>query len=32
MAADLRTTDTPAGLGAHELVLLHGQPDPLVPG
>ena len=26
MAADLRTTDTPAGLGAHELVLLHGQP------
>ena len=26
MAANLRTTDTPAGLGAHELVLLHGQP------
>jgi len=26
MAADLPTTDTPAGLGAHELVLLHGQP------
>ncbi len=26
MAADLRTTDTPAGLGTHELVLLHGQP------
>jgi pimeloyl-ACP methyl ester carboxylesterase/uncharacterized membrane protein YbhN (UPF0104 family) len=26
MAADLRTTDTPAGLRAHELVLLHGQP------
>ena len=26
MTADLRTTDTPAGLGAHELVLLHGQP------
>jgi pimeloyl-ACP methyl ester carboxylesterase len=26
MAADLRTTDTPARLGAHELVLLHGQP------
>jgi len=26
MAADGRTTDTPARLGAHELVLLHGQP------
>ena len=26
MAANLRTTDTPARLGAHELVLLHGQP------
>jgi pimeloyl-ACP methyl ester carboxylesterase/uncharacterized membrane protein YbhN (UPF0104 family) len=26
MAADLGTTDTPAGLRAHELVLLHGQP------
>jgi len=26
MVANLRTTDTPAGLGAHELVLLHGQP------
>ena len=26
MAANLCTTDTPAGLGAHELVLLHGQP------
>ena len=26
MAADLDTTDTPAGLRAHELVLLHGQP------
>ncbi len=26
MATDLDTTDTPAGLGAHELVLLHGQP------
>ena len=24
--ANLRTTDTPARLGAHELVLLHGQP------
>jgi len=26
MAADLGTTDPPAGLRAHELVLLHGQP------
>ncbi len=26
MPADGRTTHTPAGLGAHELVLLHGQP------
>jgi pimeloyl-ACP methyl ester carboxylesterase len=26
MAANPRTTDSPAGLGAHELVLLHGQP------
>jgi pimeloyl-ACP methyl ester carboxylesterase len=26
MAASLRTADAPAGLGAHELVLLHGQP------
>ena len=26
MAADAGTTDTPAGLGTHELVLLHGQP------
>jgi pimeloyl-ACP methyl ester carboxylesterase/uncharacterized membrane protein YbhN (UPF0104 family) len=26
MAANLHTTDTPARLGAHELVLLHGQP------
>ena len=26
MTADTRTTDRPAGLGAHELVLLHGQP------
>jgi len=26
MAADLPTTDTPAGLGTNELVLLHGQP------
>jgi uncharacterized membrane protein YbhN (UPF0104 family)/alpha-beta hydrolase superfamily lysophospholipase len=26
LAADPRTIDTPAGLGAHELVLLHGQP------
>jgi pimeloyl-ACP methyl ester carboxylesterase len=26
MAADLETTDLPATLGAHELVLLHGQP------
>jgi pimeloyl-ACP methyl ester carboxylesterase len=26
MAADVGTTDTPAGLRAHELVLLHGQP------
>ena len=26
MAANLRTTDTPARLGAHELLLLHGQP------
>jgi pimeloyl-ACP methyl ester carboxylesterase len=26
MAANLRTTDTPARLAAHELVLLHGQP------
>src|ERR1700691_3421404 len=25
-AADVGTTDTPAGLRAHELVLLHGQP------
>jgi pimeloyl-ACP methyl ester carboxylesterase len=26
MAADTRTTDGPARLAAHELVLLHGQP------
>ena len=26
MTANPRTTDTPAGPGAHELVLLHGQP------
>ena len=26
MTADTKTTDRPAGLGAHELVLLHGQP------
>jgi pimeloyl-ACP methyl ester carboxylesterase len=26
MAADVGTTETPAGLRAHELVLLHGQP------
>ena len=26
MAADVGTTDTPTGLRAHELVLLHGQP------
>ena len=26
MAADRQTTGRPAGLGAHELVLLHGQP------
>jgi pimeloyl-ACP methyl ester carboxylesterase len=26
MTADTRTTDGPAGLAAHELVLLHGQP------